>query len=180
MIFGWHNAHMRCGWRIKRNSCNSYRNLTMGIFSHIKKPMNFFMSYYRRKCRDSNPDTAFAMDVLAGHWDTITPHLPGAVHRIRTCRSFPTNCFQGSLTSPDIRHILVRPTGLEPALAKANCPLKTACLPNSTRDAYFVLKLEAGGFKPPCHLPYRSGIASVLPYNLLPKAISRSYLINAI
>ena len=70
--------------------------------------MNFFMSCYRRKCRDSNPDTAFAMDVLAGHWDTITPHLPGAVHRIRTCRSFPTNCFQdSSLTSPDIRHILV-------------------------------------------------------------------------
>ena len=81
---------------------------------------------------------------------------------------------------PDIRHILVRPTGFEPVLAKANCPLKTACLPNSTRDAYFVLKLEAGGFKPPCHLPYRSGIASVLPYDLLPKAISRSYLINAI
>ena len=46
--------------------------------------------------------------------------------------------------------------------------------------AYFVLKLEAGGFKPPCHLPYRSGIASVLPYDLLPKAISQSYLINAI
>lgn len=81
---------------------------------------------------------------------------------------------------PDIRHILVRPTGFEPVLAKANCPLKTACLPNSTRNAYFVLKLEAGGFKPPCHLPYRSGIASVLPYDLLPKAVSRSYLINAI
>lgn len=81
---------------------------TTGIFLQIKKPMNFFMSCYRRKCRDSNPDTAFAMDVLAGHWDTITPHLPGAVHRIRTCRSFPTNCFQdSSLTSPDIRHILV-------------------------------------------------------------------------
>ena len=106
MIFGWHNVHMRCGWRIKRNSCSSCRNLTMGIFLHIKKPMNFFMSCCRRKCRDSNPDTAFAMDVLAGHWDTITPHLPGAVHRIRTCRSFPTNCFQDSfLTSPDIRHI---------------------------------------------------------------------------
>lgn len=46
--------------------------------------MNFFMSCCKRKCRDSNPDTAFAMDALAGHWDTITPHLPGAVHRIRT------------------------------------------------------------------------------------------------
>ena len=33
---------------------------------------------------------------------------------------------------------LVRPTGLEPVLAKANCPLKTACLPNSTRNAYCV------------------------------------------
>lgn len=68
--------------------------------------MNLFMSCCKRKCRDSNPDTAFAMDALAGHWDTITPHLHGAVHRIRTCRSFPTNCFQdSSLTSPDIRQI---------------------------------------------------------------------------
>ena len=148
-------------------------------FFAYKKPMNFFMSYCKRKCRDSNPDTAFTMDALAGHWDTITPHLHGAVHRIRTCRSFPTNCFQLP-HHPDIRHILVRPTGFEPVLAKANCPLKTACLPNSTRNAYFVLKLEADGFKPPCHLPYRSGIASVLPYDLLPKAVSRSYLINAI
>lgn len=47
---------------------------------------------------------------------------------------------------------LVRPTGLEPVLAKANCPLKTACLPNSTRNAYFILKLEADGLKPSCHL----------------------------
>ena len=147
MIFGWHNARMRCGWRIKRNSCSSCRNLAMGIFFAYKKPMNFFMSCYRRKCRDSNPDTAFAMDVLAGHWDTITPHLPGAVHRIRTCRSFPTNCFQDSfLTSPDIRHIrhiLVRPTGLEPALAKANCPLKTACLPNFHQERIFCFKIES-------------------------------------
>ena len=47
---------------------------------------------------------------------------------------------------------LVRPTGLEPVLAKANCPLKTACLPTSTRNAYFILKLEADGLKPSCHL----------------------------
>ena len=53
---------------------------------------------------------------------------------------------------PDFRHILVRPTRLELVLAETNCPLKTACLPNSTRSAYFILKLEADGLKPSCHL----------------------------
>ena len=135
------------------------------------------MSCYRRKCRDSNPDTAFAMDVLAGHWDTITPHLPGAVHRIRTRRSFPPSCFQAS--SPARTYGIYGifwcvPRDSNPHSQKRTAPSRQRVYQISTRDAYFVLKLEAGGFKPPCHLPYRSGIASVLPYDLLPKAISIS------
>ena len=72
------------------------------------------------------------------------------------------------------------PRDSNPHSQKRTAPSRQRVYQISTRDAYFVLKLEAGGFKPPCHLPYRSGIASVLPYDLFPKAISQSYLINVI
>ena len=58
------------------------------------------MSCCKHKRRDSNPGTAFAMNTLTWHWDAITSHLHGAVHRIRTCKSFPANSFQDRTLQP--------------------------------------------------------------------------------
>lgn len=56
--------------------------------------------------------TRWRVELQSQAWQAciLTVELPshfGAVHRIRTCKPFQANCFQGSsLTNPDRRHII--------------------------------------------------------------------------
>lgn len=82
--------------------------------------------------------------------------------------------------SPPYTAYFGAPHGTRTRTRKSELPPQDSVSTKFHQGRIFCFKIGSRWIQTPCHLPYRSGIASVLPYDLLPKAISRSYLINAI
>lgn len=75
-----------------------------GLYSNRWTTEPFWCRFY---CYSSVPSTGFTIYGLTEATNLLMTRIFGAVHRIRTCKPFQANCFQGSsLTNPDRRHII--------------------------------------------------------------------------